>query len=59
MKKPILTTLTFSSVVALSALSAQSFAGENPFAANSLKAGYQVAQADAKPAEGILDLSDE
>lgn len=52
MKKPLLTTLTFSSVVALSALSAHSFAGENPFTATTLKAGYQLAQADTKMAEG-------
>lgn len=52
MKKQLITGFTLSSAVALSALTGLVQASDNPFAASSLKSGYQLAQADDKSAEG-------
>src|SRR3989338_1872472 len=51
MKKNMLTGFTLGSVVALSALSGAVQAEDNPFAASSLKSGYQLAMGDDPSAE--------
>ncbi|MYM64456.1 hypothetical protein [Pseudomaricurvus sp. HS19] len=50
MKKPLITTLALSSTVALAALSTQVSATGNPFVADPLPSGYQLA--GDKPMEG-------
>lgn len=52
MKKQLISRIALGSSVALATLSAGLQANENPFAANELTAGYQLAQADTKSKEG-------
>ncbi len=48
MKTTKVLTLTLGSVIAAAALAPLAHAGDNPFAAKQLSAGYQLAQADKK-----------
>lgn len=52
MKATIKTGLTITATLAAAMLSSATFANENPFSANSLESGYQLAQADSKSSEG-------
>lgn len=52
MKKQTITSLAIGSAFAAVALTPVAHAADNPFAANQLSAGYQLAQADTKGKEG-------
>lgn len=52
MKKQNIVSLAVGSAFAAIALSPIAHAGENPFAATKLQAGYQLAQADTKMKDG-------
>jgi len=52
MKATIKTGLSLGATLALAMLSNASLATENPFSANTLESGYQLAQADSKFSEG-------
>ena len=55
MKTTKVLTLTLGSVIAAAALAPLAHAGENPFSAKQLSAGYQLAQADKRAAEKMKE----
>ena len=59
MKATIKTGLSLSATIALAMLSNATLAAGNPFSANTLESGYQLAQADSKSAEGKCGAKDE